>query len=167
MLLLPVLRSRPIVGLLVCVTICVPVLLTACHTPKDTKSAATTSAAAQAAPAIIRFERTPCMGQCPTYTAEITADGTLRYTGRKFAPKEGDTTARVAPDFIAAVRAAAKEMRFDLMPSDKYGHGMMDAPSAILTIDGHTVTCVGGECPPELKRLHNYVDREVTTALGR
>lgn len=106
------------------------------------------------------------MGECPAYVAEISADGTLRYTGRKSAPKEGEATGRLAADAVATIRAEARAMKFATMPEDEYGHGMMDAPAAILTIDGHTVKCTGGECPEDLKTLHRYLDRVVSTALG-
>ena len=137
-------------------------LASGCHTSKP----AGTGPATTAAPVVVRFERTPCMGTCPAFVAEITADGTLRYSGHKFAPKQGDTTARVSAEVVRNIKAEAAAMRFHLMPADEYGHGMMDAPSAILTIDGHVVTCIGGECPPDLNHLHRYLDREIKTALG-
>ncbi|MBC7447891.1 MAG: hypothetical protein H7330_07510 [Hymenobacteraceae bacterium] len=134
---------------------------------RDTKSTAVSPPVAPPpAPAVIRFERTPCMGECPAFVAEISADGALRYTGRRFSPKEGEVTSRLSADAVATIRATARAMQFATLPEDAYGHGMMDAPAAILTIDGHTVKCTGGECPEELKSLHRYLDRELKTALG-
>lgn len=122
--------------------------------------------AAQATGPVIHFERTPCMGRCPSFAADITADGKGHYKGGAFAWKEGEADFQLKADVVGTVRAEAKEMSFAQMPEDEYGRGMMDAPSAILTIDGHTVKCTGGECPEALKNLHRYLDAEIQRALG-
>ena len=130
--------------------------------PATAASAATPTQA----PAVIRFERTPCMGFCPTFVAELTTDGILRYHTGPNAPYPRDTTAQVAPDVVRNIQTEAAAMRFAQLPADEYGHGMMDAPSLILTINGHRVTSIGGEGPDALKSLHRYLDQQIKEALG-
>ncbi len=140
-----------------------------CHHAKTAAVAdpsATASTAPTAAPPLIRFERTPCMGRCPQFVAEISADGTLRYEGKANAPKEGKLTGKITPDVVKMILSQVDEMGFAKYPEDEFGKGMMDAPSAILTIQGHKVSCTGGECPPDLKALHRYLDQEINRALG-
>ena len=105
------------------------------------------------------------MGFCPTFVAEIAADGTLRYHPGPNAPYPRDTTVRVAPDVVKNIQTEAAAMHFAQLPADEYGHGMMDAPSLIVTIGGHRVTSIGGEGPPALKSLHRYLDQQIKSAL--
>jgi Domain of unknown function (DUF6438) len=138
-----------------------------CHRAKTaTDPTATASTAPTATPPLIRFERTPCFGRCPQFVAEISADGALRYEGGANAPKDGKLTGKLNPDVVKAILDQAEEMGFAKYPEDEFGKGMMDAPSAILTIRGHQVKCTGGECPPDLKGLHRYLDQEILRALG-
>ena len=150
------------------------------NAPSVSPSASTTPPAkpAPTAPAApveptyaVRFERTPCMGKCPTFVLEVEPDGKAHYVGGAFSPLEGEKELEVARDFFPTVGQLAKQMKFAEMPEDEYGHGMMDAPSAIVTLrqetgELKTVKCTGMECPPELLALHKYLDRQVRTALG-
>lgn len=144
-------------------------------TAATASSPATTQPPSPAAPAestyAIRFERTPCMGKCPTFTLEIEPDGHARYEGRTYAPLEGEKELVFKREVLSNVEQLAKKMKFDQMPEDEYGHGMMDAPSAIVSLrqpsgELKTVKCTGMECPPELLALHKYLDRELRAALG-
>src|SRR5437868_14622557 len=38
----------------------------------------------------IGIEHSPCFGECPVYTFIVKSDGTFRYTGGKFAKRQGD-----------------------------------------------------------------------------
>jgi hypothetical protein len=45
----------------------------------------------------IAIERSGCFGRCPVYTAKISRDGTVTYTGRKYVNREGSFQAQVSP----------------------------------------------------------------------
>lgn len=118
----------------------------------------------------LRYERTPCMGNCPVYVAEIDARNRLTFTGGRFAPREGVVKVTLPAEVLNTAREVAAEVKFETLPPDEYGHGMMDAPSEILSLrrpDGttHTVTSVGGEGPPDLMRLFRYLDTQITEAV--
>lgn len=118
---------------------------------------------------MIRFERTPCMGKCPAFSAEIRPDGSFTYQGGPNAPQEGAAQGKMSKDAVANALSQAREMSFAKLPADEYGKGMTDAPSAILTVvergQAHTVTCVGGECPAQLKELHAFLDEQIRRGL--
>ena len=44
---------------------------------------------------VVKLERDPCYGLCPSYTVEVDADGAVRYHGRKFVGVRGPVSSRV------------------------------------------------------------------------
>ena len=49
---------------------------------------------------LITFSKTPCYGQCPTYTATITPQGEVAFEGRRFTPVEGVHEFKMTQDFV-------------------------------------------------------------------
>ncbi len=110
------------------------------------------------------------MGKCPSFVLRVEADGKAHYLGRRFAHYDGEKQLQLAPDVLATVEQLAKQMNFDVLPEDEFGHGMMDAPSAIVTLRREygvrSVRCTGRECPQELLDLHRYLDRVLAEAFS-
>lgn len=139
--------------------------------PKSPTAPAPAQAVEEESTYSLRFERTPCMGKCPAYALTIESDGRARYVGQAYAPLEGEKALVFPNDVLRTAEKLLTTMQFEQMPEDEYGHGMMDAPAAIVTwrlASGElkTVRCTGGECPDQLLDLHRYLDAETRRALG-
>src|SRR4051812_33607163 len=66
----------------------------------------------------VSLERTPCMGQCPTYKVTIARDGTVTFAGT---PPEGKTpVAWVKPADLTAIAAKVDAVRFFAYGPDGY-----------------------------------------------
>jgi hypothetical protein len=123
--------------------------------------------------AIIRLQRTSCLGPCPIYTVTIDARGTVTYEGERFVRVIGRHTAQIDPSAVLTLLARAEQIRFgDLRDAYRVienPDGTMtmvtDLPTKIVTIaiDGRT------------KRVEDYVgapdslaqfEREIDTAAG-
>lgn len=125
---------------------------------------------AVSADARVTMQRLPCYGTCPVYSIEITADGTVTFTGERYVDSVGIRTAAIAPDTVAAlVEELVAHDFFDF--ADRYTDGAQecgsyhtDAPGVILTLrTGGRVKSVEhdhgcGGAPPALRRLQDRVD---------
>jgi hypothetical protein len=108
-----------------------------------------------AADAMIRLQRTPCLGTCPVYVVTIEADGTVTYEGEQFVRVVGRRQSHIEPAAVTALLARAERIRFDEM-RDAYrvidnGDGSVttvtDLPTTIVTVRVHGRT----------KRVEDYV----------
>lgn len=128
-----------------------------------------TNGAEQAANPVLVFERTPCFGTCPHYTARFFADGRVAYEGFRYAPVEGKRDLKVAPATIQSILREADLIGFRKLEKN-YASGATDMPATSLTIryaDG-TTKAVRAEdmAPVELKNLFALLNAEVEKALG-
>jgi len=109
---------------------------TAQHAPRKVKikraKAATKAMSRQTAPVLI-FQRTPCHGTCPTYTATIFADGRVEYVGERFVTRLGQHTLRLPAAQVTELLAAAQKAGFDKF-DDKYVADISDLPSTLITV---------------------------------
>lgn len=119
----------------------------------------------------LRFERTPCLGNCPVYSLVARGDGTVAYHGEIFVGVRGDVRYTRSP---AALVALADE----LVKGDYFGAegppgcqgAVTDQPSVkiSLTRNGRTQSRShyhGGSClPGELRALEDRVDDVLRTA---
>jgi len=110
--------------------------LPACAQRKQPRKAKPTKASATApqppAPVLV-YQRTPCNGRCPAYTATIFADGRVEYDGQRYVPLLGKHTLSLPPTTVAALLAEAKRINFSAL-SDRYAGNTSDLPASIITV---------------------------------
>jgi hypothetical protein len=128
------------------------------------------ASAAVSADSRITMQRLPCFGTCPVYRVDVTADGTVTFTGETFVDSIGTSTAAIEP---AAAAALMQELVaggfFDL--ADRYAYGdkecgdyHTDAPRVNLTLRmgarektvEHDYGCSGA--PAALRDMQEQVD---------
>lgn len=133
-----------------------------------TNKAATGNPIAEATPVIV-FRKTPCFGYCPHYEARIYTDGRMSYEGIEYAPVEGKREVTMPLATIKLIQDKARALRFNELP-ERYTLGTSDLPATSLTINpvnGPAKTVIAEEgVPAELKEFLNYVEKQVTNALG-
>ena len=82
---------------------------------------------------ILVFQRTPCHGTCPIYTATIFRNGRVAYNGERFVPLTGSHELHLDPATVTAMLAEARRINFNqLAPS--YTANVSDLPSTIITV---------------------------------
>lgn len=82
---------------------------------------------------VLVFQRTPCYGTCPSYTATIFRNGQVSYFGDRFVPVTGQRTLSLPPATVAALLDEARRINFNaLAPS--YTSNVSDLPSTIITV---------------------------------
>ncbi|MGI4835376.1 MAG: DUF6438 domain-containing protein [Janthinobacterium lividum] len=82
---------------------------------------------------VLVFQRTPCYGTCPSYTATILRNGQVSYFGDRFVPVLGARTLSLPPATVAALLDEARRINFNsLAPS--YTGNVSDLPSTIITV---------------------------------
>ncbi|WP_400193960.1 DUF6438 domain-containing protein [Hymenobacter sp. B81] len=119
---------------------------------------------------VIVFKKTPCLGPCPHFEAQIWANGRVRYVGYRNAPKEGTLELTLPASTVAEILRQADEVRFRKL-QDQYLSGATDMPSTFLTIaqpglPSKTVQVEQG-APDALMSLLTFVDNEINTAVLR
>ncbi|MDF7813658.1 DUF6438 domain-containing protein [Hymenobacter sp. YC55] len=133
-----------------------------------TDKAATSKPATEATPVIV-FRKTPCFGYCPHYEARIYADGRMSYEGFEYAPVEGKREVRMPAATIKSILDKARALHFTELP-EQYTLGTSDLPATSLTINpakGTAKTVIAEEgVPADLKSFLDYVEKQVTNALG-
>jgi hypothetical protein len=135
-----------------------------------TADGANQPAAVVSADSRVTMQRLPCFGTCPVYTVDITADGTVTFTGENFVDSTGTRTAAIAPDSAAALMQELIARGFHDF-ADRYtqeakecGSYHTDAPRVILTLRAggrvktveHDYGC--SDAPDELRALQERVD---------
>ncbi|NML67522.1 hypothetical protein HHL22_20160 [Hymenobacter sp. RP-2-7] len=82
---------------------------------------------------VLVFQRTPCYGTCPAYTATIFRNGQVSYFGDRFVPVTGQRTLSLPPATVTAMLDEARRINFNsLAPS--YTSNVSDLPSTIITV---------------------------------
>jgi hypothetical protein len=82
---------------------------------------------------VLVFQRTPCHGTCPIYTATIFRNGKVSYNGERFVPVMGSHELHLDPATVTAMLAEARRINFNqLAPS--YTANVSDLPSTIITV---------------------------------
>ena len=87
-----------------------------------------------AAPApVLVFQRTPCEGSCPVYTARVFADGRVEYVGEYAVPVLGRRTLHLPAAQVAALLAEARRIHFEQFKA-VYRGTVADVPGTVLTV---------------------------------
>jgi Domain of unknown function (DUF6438) len=108
----------------------------------------------------LTLERGACFGSCPTYTAMIFGDGSVRFTGINNVELEGEHKGTLSSDDMCALLEAIDAAGF-FQFNRSYGQALPDAPRTMLGISWgdrrNTVQrWVGG--PKEFSALVHTVD---------
>jgi hypothetical protein len=128
--------------------------------PRKTKAATATTKATPPEPVLV-YQRTPCNGRCPVYTANIFADGRVEYDGQRFVPLLGKHTLSLPPATVVALLAEAKRINFDKL-AERYAGNTSDLPATIITVHPagrplHAVYASEG-IPADLQNYINYLN---------
>ncbi|SIR41432.1 DUF6438 domain-containing protein [Pontibacter lucknowensis] len=89
------------------------------------------SAQAPDAP-LLHFQKTPCLGTCPSYEATILANGSIRYTGYSHVPVKDTVTFTLSPQQLEAIRQEITKLNYASL-QDMYLTNWSDMPSTITT----------------------------------
>ncbi|MGF6228150.1 ankyrin repeat protein [Inquilinus ginsengisoli] len=118
----------------------------------------------------IRLERDGCFGQCPSYTVEISGDGSVSYKGEGFTALEGEYRTRIPQDRVVGLIELFRAADFFSL-RDRYTGPVTDmAEQKIsLTIDGLTWTVADyvGQLdgmPESVAGIEDAIDRAAATS---
>ncbi len=78
----------------------------------------------------VQLTRTPCFGTCPWYTLVLSADGNMRYEGKKFVKNEGDYRGNISKnhsDEIKEIFEFINGLKVDTF-QERYDAGVTDLP---------------------------------------
>lgn len=105
--------------------------------PQKSKAApaASTTVPTPAAPAepVLVFQRTPCYGTCPAYTATIFADGRVEYEGQRFVPVLGKHTLKLPVATVDQLLTEAQRIGFDKL-DERYSRNTSDLPATVIVV---------------------------------
>jgi hypothetical protein len=118
---------------------------------------------------VLIYQRTPCYGRCPVYTATIFADGRVEYDGQRYVPLLGKHTLSLPPATVAALLAEAKRIGFDKL-AERYVGNTSDLPASIITVHPagqplHAVYAAEG-IPANLQGYINYLNGRLDPLAG-
>jgi hypothetical protein len=123
---------------------------------------------AQVGPVLV-FQRTPCYGTCPAYTATVFADGRVEYEGQRFVPVLGKHTLRLPPTAVAQMLAEAERIGFSQL-DERYSRNTSDLPATIITVHpaGQAAKSVFAEegIPASLKGYISYLQARLDPLAG-
>ena len=133
------------------------------------KAKAAKVAAARSAEPVLVYQRTPCYGRCPAYTATIFADGRVEYDGQRFVPVLGKHTLALPVATVNQLLAEAQRINFDKL-DERYPSNVTDVPATIVTIHpaGQPLKAVfaEGEIPANLQGYLDYLKRKLDPLAG-
>ena len=136
--------------------------------PQQSATAASPTPPAQAGPVLV-FQRTPCYGTCPAYTATIFADGRVEYEGQRFVPVLGRHSLRLPPSVVANMLAEAQRIHFSQL-EERYSRNTSDLPATLITVHpaGQPAKSVFAEegIPDNLKSYIDYLKGQLDPLAG-
>jgi len=145
--------------------------LPACAQHKLPRKANAATAATKATPPepVLIYQRTPCNGRCPVYTATVFADGRVEYDGQRHVPLLGKHTLGLPPATVAALLAEARRINFDKL-AERYAGNTSDLPATIITVHPagrplHAVYAAEG-IPASLQGYINYLNGRLDPLAG-
>lgn len=108
---------------------------------------------------VVRLDRSPCFGPCPTYTFSLYAEGRATYDGRRFTTLEGLHHAHATLEQIDRILTVARTLQFSELDSIYDDPRVMDLPAQTFTIEGHCVLnrYGGPDLSPLLETIENVV----------
>lgn len=105
------------------------------------------------------YQRTPCYGTCPAYTATVFRDGRVSYFGDRFVPVKGQQTLSVPQPTVQELLDGARRINFTQLRPE-YRTNVSDLPGTYVTVylpgqQRHKVFAERGAAPQELQ---GYLD---------
>ena len=101
--------------------------------PRKSKAATAVAVAPRQTAPVLVFQRTPCYGTCPAYTATIFADGRVEYDGQRFVPILGKHTLKLPVATVNQLLSEAKRINFNAL-DERYSYSTSDLPATIITV---------------------------------
>lgn len=117
---------------------------------------------------LFRFEKTPCLGQCPVYEAEVYRSGKGRFNGKYHVEPEGQYAFWLPKAVLEHIEREAGQLNFFSL-QDQYLSQATDFPSTFLTLysKGKSKTVqVEGEAPEALLNLNQYIHQQIMDAVS-
>jgi len=157
-----------------------------------TRRPATTSAAAAATPATpvfqkprtvstipintapgdtaLVYQRTPCFGTCPAYTATVFRDGRVSYYGDRFVPVKGQQMLSLPQPMVQELLDGARRINFTQLPTE-YRSNVTDLPGTYVTVylpgqQRHKVFAERGAAPKELQGYLDFLQGRLDPLAG-
>lgn len=106
---------------------------------------------------VLVFQRTPCFGKCPTYTATVFRNGRVEYLGERWVPVLGKHTTQLPAATVTEMLAAARRIDFNSLPPQFTGN-VSDLPGVIIAVyqpGQHVHRVEGNQNMPE--NLQGYI----------
>lgn len=136
--------------------------------PRASQAASAPTPPAQVEPVLV-FQRTPCYGTCPAYTATVFADGRVEYEGQRFVPVLGAHTLRLPSTTVAEMLSEGQRIGFRKLAA-RYSHNTSDLPSTVITLHpaGQPAKSVSAEedLPENLKGYIAYLQARLDPLAG-
>jgi hypothetical protein len=118
---------------------------------------------------VLIFQRTPCYGRCPVYTASIFADGRVEYDGQRFVPLLDKHTLSLPTTTVAEMLAEAKRIDFSKL-AERYVGNTSDLPATVITVHpaGQPLHAVyaSEDIPENLQGYINYLTARLDPLAG-
>lgn len=116
------------------------------------------------------FQRTPCYGTCPAYTATVFRDGKVSYYGDRFVPVKGQQTLSIAQPTVTEMLEGARHINFTQLNAD-YRAQVSDMPGTYVTVylpgqQRHKVFAERGAAPKELQGYLDYLGGKLDPLAG-
>ena len=123
--------------------------------------AGTKSAAGDSTFTSVTLRQGGCFGTCPVYTLAVQPDGSARYTGKRYAPYQGEHLATLSADSLRVLRAAVQSVlaKAEELPRE-IDSGIADmAMSTITIVDGQDTLMFRGtsEYAPPVAQLRQVL----------
>ncbi|WP_347156878.1 DUF6438 domain-containing protein [Pontibacter chitinilyticus] len=103
-----------------------------CWSGCTTSAVCQTSAAGQPAESLLFFQKTPCYGTCPAYDAMIYANGSITYTGYRYAPVQDTVQFCLPKQDLQQLKKDIEALHYTSL-QDNYRAQRTDMPSTYLT----------------------------------
>jgi hypothetical protein len=109
----------------------------------------------------IGIERTPCLGECPVYTAIIRADATFRFLGEANVPKQGEYVGTVSESGLTSLFQFIRDSGYFSL-EDEYRLDVSDQPAVLtyVVMNGKKkiIHNEGGAGPSKLWAIEQLID---------
>ncbi|APD07306.1 hypothetical protein UJ101_01796 [Flavobacteriaceae bacterium UJ101] len=108
---------------------------------------------------LIDIEKTPCRGECPTYTLSIDENKVVHYNGINNVPIIGEKEVTLTDQQFKNLKDKLNGFSFENY-SSSYGGTYTDISYTIITTPNKTIKLVKKKGPPELYELVEYIETQ-------
>ncbi|AUC14303.1 hypothetical protein BTO06_03720 [Tenacibaculum sp. SZ-18] len=109
---------------------------------------------------LLSIIKTPCMGDCPTYSVFIDKKGNVSYEGKEFVLEKGTKAFKLSEKELTTITSLLNKKNFSSYKDVYDNPQIMDLPSTYLTHDGKQVQVRlwNDDVPEELMELNEYIE---------